>query len=208
MITRSACIKRAQAKMLQASTDSMYSKEDWSDFFQSSVMRIWHQLMDLKQSFFCKRKHEIAHIGNGFFQLPDDYFEPIWVAEANGEAFYEVGIRKEREDLRAGYVINTDKLIIVNWSDFPDSLFLDYRHYPKEFPDWDPALDNGNDPEIDSTYELDYPLNNQRGLRIISNMIPMMAKVKDGSVTDAEFQLFFNEELRNFMPRFFTHLTK
>lgn len=203
MIRRSDCIKRAQTKFLQASTDPMFSREDWSDFFQSAVMRIWHELMDLKQEFFCRRKEPIIHLGDGIYQLPADFYEPIWVQESGGEAFYPVGIRKEREDLKVGYLINNDKLIIVNWPDLADSLLLDYRHYPKEIPDWSGA----DDPE-EAEYELDYPLNNQRGQRIISNMIPMMAKIKDGSVTDAEFELFFNEELRNFMPRFFTHLHK
>jgi hypothetical protein len=166
-------------------------------------MRIWHELMDLKQNYFCKRQAPISHIGNGIYQLPDDFFEPIWVEESNGSAFYPVGIKKEREDLKTGYVINNDTLIVVNWPDNEDTLYLDYRHYPKEMPDWA----GGDDPE-EEAYEPDYPLNNQRGLRIISNMIPMIAKVKDGSVTEAEFHLFFNEELRNFMPRFFTHLNK
>ncbi len=202
MITRSACIKRAQQKMLQAATDPLYSNIDWSDYFRSVVMRIWREILDLDQTYFCRRKFEIQHVSGGVYSLPDDFHELLWVQETNGEPFYPVNLKKEREGGRTGWLLNEGSLIIVNIDTYPTSLLIDYRRHPKDFSDWT----GGDDPE-EAAYELDYPLNNNRGLVLISNMIPVVAKVKDGSITDAEFQTFFAQELANFMPRFFADMT-
>lgn len=202
MITRSACIKRAQQKMLQGETDPLYSNIDWSDYFHSAIMRVWRELLDLNQTYFCKRKFEIQHVADGTYSLPSDFHELLWVQEISGEPFYSVSLKQERELGKTGWLINEGFLLIVNIDTYPASLLIDYRRYPKDFPAWD-----GKDDPEESPYELDYPMNNDRGLVLVSNMIPVMAKVKDGSITDAEFQTFFNQELANFMPRFFADMT-
>jgi hypothetical protein len=165
-------------------------------------MRIWREILDLKQVYFCKRKEAVTHAGSGVYNLPEDFYELIWVQDPDSTPFYPVNIKKEREELKPGFVVNGQQLIIVNWETLPDNLYVDYRHFPKEFADWT----GGDDPE-ETTYELDYPLNNQRGLRLISNIIPVMAKVKDGSLTEAEFQANITQELVNFMPRYYADMT-
>ncbi|MDD2998941.1 MAG: hypothetical protein PHV05_07740 [Candidatus Riflebacteria bacterium] len=202
MITRSACIKRAQDKMLQGSTDPLWSNVDWSDIFQSAVMRVWSEILDLDQAFFCERKVEISHAGEGVYNLPSDFYELLRVQEASGAGFYKVSLKDEREKLKPGWVINNGKLLIVNWTPLPSSVFIDYRRYPKEFPDW-----TGVDDPENALYELDHPFNNQRGLRLFSSIIPILAKVKDESLTETEFQVFLLDEIKNFDPRFVSDMS-
>lgn len=196
------------AKMLQAETDPNFSDFDWTDFFQSSVMRVWRELIDLKQAFFCKRKIEIVHTAGGIFNLPDDFYEILWVEDPDGVAYYSRSLSKEREEGKVGWTLNEKTLVLVNETTIPSSLFIDYRYYPKEMGDWSSTSNNGDDPEADTTYELNYPLNNNRGLRLISNIIPVMAKVKDNSISESEFQLFLVEELKNFIPRYYVDMSQ
>mgnify|MGYP000201798808 CR=1 FL=1 len=192
-LTRSKIIARARARILNGATDPMWSSQEWGDLFQDALDRVWHELLLCGEDFFVTRRATVPHVGSGVYTLPSDFFALLWVEEPNGSPVYNVGsYHLERVELKCGYRLNGQSLLLVNWdsADYPTSLVIDYQTTPKEMDDWDgtddPTTDNGTPPAPITTYEPDWPLNTQRGGRLLAKIMSHLAKAKDRTMTPEE----------------------
>ena len=139
MATRKETIIRAQGRNLQGTVDPLISTQEWGDYYQDAIDRVWQALLGEGVDFFVKRKFVIPHTSNGVYTLPEDFFNLLWVQEPGGAPVYTVGtIERERTALRVGFRLLGKNLLLVNWQgDFPATLEIDYQFRPKELPDYD-----------------------------------------------------------------------
>lgn len=191
-VTRSTIIARAKARILQGADDPLWSAQEWGDIFQEALDRVWHELLLCNEDFFVVRKQAITHVSAGLYTLPSDFFGLIWCEESDGSPIYPVGsLYRERVDLRVGFRLLGSSLQLVNWdsSTYPTTLYIDYQQTPKEMADWAGTADPttaGTPPAAITTYEPDWPLNTQRGARLLAKIMAHIAKAKDRTMTPEE----------------------
>jgi hypothetical protein len=200
MATRSEIIKKAQRKIATggatgAAADQFWTDEHWGDYFQTACEMVQGELVDNEQNYFMSEA-TLTPSSPGVFALPSDFHALLWLKETDSDQnIYEADILQEEEQVKEGFTIENDNIRLTNFQTEPTSLTLKYYHSPKEIGDWD-----GTDDTNDAAHTPDSPLNSASGARLLSEIIVMLARAKDESMTPDQ-QAVASSMIDNFVQR-------
>lgn len=169
---RSAIITKAKGKIIQGTSDTAYSNDDWSDFFYQACELIHSRLVNSAARFYVKKTTLTKNSGDDYYPLPSDFYAVIELKDADGNYFSEAIESDVEQDNRAGFQRFNNNLELLGFSTYPSPLTLKYYHKPKEMGDYSGSADV----EVTTNqYTPDPPLDDACGSRVLAKVIARLA---------------------------------
>ena len=171
---RSAIITKAKGKIIQGTTDTAYSNDDWSDLYYQACELIHARLVTASTRFYVKKSTLTKNTGDDYYPLPADFFGVIELKDADGNWYSEAVEADVEQNNRAGFQRFNNNIELLGFASYPATMTLKYYHIPKEMGDYSGSADV----EVTTKqYTPDPPLDDARGSRVLAKVIARLAYI-------------------------------
>lgn len=204
---RSDIIAKARGRVVQGSEDSFWTPAEWNDYFHDAIDNIHAAICDADLPYYITKNVTVTKNSSDAYPLPEDCFAVRSVREVDtDEPIYKIGHEDEYADEReeTGFQIVDDTLVLLGFATLPDTLKINYRRFPKDMGDVTVSTEDATvivaDPDGDEDFVPDRPLHNNRGARIICDIMVILSQAKDESLVTDQVSLM-QAKISNFVDR-------